>query len=351
MASNAREYVLKKMYIVNTVLILCHLGFAIIYHIYDMTVLFFTNFINIAICLMAFAALKKGELKKYVHSLFYELYAFMLLSILFLGWELGFQHYCISFTVAIFFCDFYLNKKETASIKTVAMGLFNMVLYLGLRIWTYFFPHIYTLENPTLEKAIFLTNSLLTFFFIIMYMYIYSSTVNKLENELRQRAERDHLTGLYNRRKMKQLLKSVILPDEGKTFAVAMLDVDYFKTINDTYGHDAGDEVLKQFATILKDFKNDRSNVSVCRWGGEEFLALYAYDNSPDAVVDEFETIRRTVENTPVRYEGITLHITITIGLAFYRDGMSRDELLKEVDTLLYNGKEAGRNRLTHSNL
>ncbi len=348
MTSNARDYVLKKMYLVNTVLILCHLGFAFIYNRHQMTVLFFANFVNIAICLLAFICLKKRALKGYVHLMFYELYAFMIASILFLGWELGFQHYCISFTVAIFFCDFYLNKKEVVSKKPIAMGIFNMLLYLSLRIWTYFFPHIYTFGNRALEKGIFIANSVLTFFFVLLYMYIYSTTVNKLENELRQRAERDHLTGLYNRRKMKQILKTVITPDSTEKIAVAMLDIDYFKNINDTYGHDAGDEVLKQFAAILKESKNDRSNFSVCRWGGEEFLALYTYDNSPDEVIKEFDSIRHTVENTAIRYEDITVRITVTIGLAFYRSGMSLEEFLKEVDSLLYAGKEAGRNRLTY---
>lgn len=349
MASDAREYVLKKMYIVNTVLILCHFGFAILYCCYNMTVLFFTNFVNISICLLAFINLKKRELKRYVHLLFYELYAFMTISILFLGWEYGFQHYCISFTVAVFFCDFYLNKNKSVSKKPIAMGLFNMMLYLGLRIWTYFFPHIYTFGSRSPEKGIFIANSVLTFFFVLLYMYIYSSTVNKLENELRQRAERDHLTGLYNRRKMKQLLNDTLIPEQHKSIAIAMLDIDYFKNINDTYGHDAGDEVLKLFSAILKAAKKDRDNFSVCRWGGEEFLALYTYDGSLEAVIKEFETIRKTVENTGIRYENQLIHITVTIGLTFYKSGMSRDELLKEVDTLLYTGKENGRNRLTYT--
>lgn len=348
MTANARNYVLKKMYLVNTVLILCHLGFALVYLRYHMTVLFCANFLNIALCLLAFICLKKRALKKYVHLLFYELYAFMIISILFLGWDLGFQHYCFSFTVAAFFCDFYLNQHKTTSKKTLAMGLFNLALYLALRIWTYFFPHIYTSGNPTLDKAIFFINSVLTFFYVTMYLYIYSSTVNKMEDELRQRAERDHLTGLYNRRKMKQILKATILPDTNQKFAIAMLDVDFFKSINDSYGHDAGDEVLKQFAAILKSQKNDRSNFSVCRWGGEEFLALYLYDSTPDAVTEEFEAIRRAVESSVVQYEDLTLRFTVTIGLTFYRKGMSRDELLKAADALLYEGKEAGRNRLMY---
>lgn len=286
MASDAKRYVLGKMYLVNTVLILCHLGFAYIYIHYQMTVLFFTNFINIGTCLLAFACLKKRMLQQYVHLLFYELYAFMILSIVFLGWTLGFQHYCISFTVAIFFCDFYLHKNETASKKTLAMGLFNMLLYLGLRLWTYFFPHIYSFGNPTLEKGIYILNSVLTFFFVLLYMFIYSSTVNKLENELRKRAERDHTP--------------------------------------------------------------DRNTFTVCRWGGEEFIVLYIYNGPRDEVINDFDSVRKEVENLSIPYEDKLINVTITIGLTFFRKGISLDDLLKEVDMLLYKGKEAGRNRLMH---
>ena len=348
MTPDAREYVLKKMYVVNTVLLLCHLGFALICAIHSMTILFFTNFINIAICLLAFICLKKRASKKYVHLLFYELYAFMIACILFLGWNYGFQHYCISFTVAIFFCDFYLNKSKQVSKRPIAMGIFNMLLYLGLRIWTYFFPHIYSFGNQALEKGIFIANSVLTFFFVLLYMYIYSSTVNKLENELRQRAERDHLTGLYNRRKMKLILKDALSSEKHDKIALAMLDIDYFKNVNDTYGHDAGDEVLKLFAALLKTAKKDRDDFSVCRWGGEEFLALYTFDDSRDAVIEEFEAIRKAVETTIIQFKDQTIPITVTIGLTFYKDGMSRDDLLKEADALLYEGKEAGRNRLIY---
>lgn len=179
-------------------------------------------------------------------------------------------------------------------------------------------------------------------------MYIYSSTVNKLENELRQRAERDHLTGLYNRRKMKLILKDTLSSENHDKIALAMLDIDYFKNVNDTYGHDAGDEVLKLFAALLKTAKKDRDDFSVCRWGGEEFLALYTYDDSRDAVIAEFEAIRKAVETTTIQYKDQTITITVTIGLTFYKNGMSSDELLKEADALLYEGKEAGRNRLTY---
>lgn len=349
MALSARKYVLNRVYIVNTVLLVCHLAFVVLYSLYDMYILSLANFVNIAICLLAFVALKKQKFRKYVHLLFYELYAFMIISIIFLGWEYSFQHSCMSFTVAIFFCDFYLNKDRSTSWRAAAMGVFNMLLYCGLRIWTYYFPHIYTIGNPTITKVIFVVHSMLTFFFIIMYMFMYSNTVNKLERELRDMAEKDPLTCLYNRRKMIQTLSSVIDSDPDYNVTLAMFDVDYFKQINDTYGHDAGDEVLKKLSDILANHNPDSSKFFISRWGGEEFLALYIHDLPHEAVIEEFDSLRQTIENFEIIYKNQTLKMTVTIGLAFYQNGASLEELLKEVDTHLYNGKEAGRNRLSYA--
>lgn len=279
--------------------------------------------------------------------MFYELYAFMIVSIIFLGWELGFQHYCLSFTVAIFFCDFYLNKTKSVSRKTVVMGAFNLLLYLGLRIWTYYYPYVYSCGNEKVERGIFIANSVLTFYFIIMYMFIYSNAVTKLENELRYTAERDPLTGLYNRRKMIQRLTAAIESPKSGKLAVAMFDVDFFKNINDTYGHDAGDEVLKKLAEILGKHNSDNDRYAVCRWGGEEFLAMYIHDSPREKVIEEFEAVRREIENAEILYEDKKIRITITIGLAFCTEGASFEELLRKVDLLLYEGKEAGRNRVS----
>ena len=79
MTAGAKEFVLRKMYFVNFVLIMCHLGFAFFYNFFDMSVLFFTNLINIGLCLLSFVFLHTTDFKKYVHLLFYELYIFMIL--------------------------------------------------------------------------------------------------------------------------------------------------------------------------------------------------------------------------------------------------------------------------------
>jgi diguanylate cyclase (GGDEF)-like protein len=162
-------------------------------------------------------------------------------------------------------------------------------------------------------------------------------------------AEKDPLTGLYNRRKMMGMLEQIIVPNCDKKILIAMFDVDYFKNVNDSYGHGAGDEVLRKLAVVLKNHHTNLSEYSVCRWGGEEFLAMCEYDGSKNDVIEDFEQIRREIEDFDIIYEGKKINVTITIGISFYKKEFSLDDFLKEVDTILYNGKEAGRNRVSYA--
>ncbi len=343
-----KKFVSQNIYIVNIVLILCHLVFSVIYKNFGMTILFYENLFSIALCLIAFVFLKKKLIRHYVYLAFIELYIFMIFSLFFLGWELGYQYYCISFTISAFFCDFYLNKREKLTKVSVSMAILNMFLYVGFRLWTYHHEPIYLFENKIVEHGIFVVNSILTFFFISLYMFVYAITVDKLKNELRYMAENDSLTGLYNRRKMMAILENLINFQCKKNIVVAMIDVDFFKKVNDTYGHDAGDEVLIKVAEIFKNYNFENTKCSVCRWGGEEFLIVNEYDCSEETVIANFEELRKTVENSVVTYGDKIIKITITMGVSFYQKGLSLDLTLKKADLLLYKGKESGRNRVSY---
>lgn len=96
--NTVRKFVSQNIYIVNIVLILCHLAFSVIYRNFSMTILFYENLFSIVLCVLAFIFLKKKLIKHYVYLVFIELYIFMIFSLFFLGWELGYQHYCISFS-------------------------------------------------------------------------------------------------------------------------------------------------------------------------------------------------------------------------------------------------------------
>ena len=158
----------------------------------------------------------------------------------------------------------------------------------------------------------------------------------------------DQLTGLYNRRYMtsqlRQLMKRSVLGHE--TLSVVMVDIDHFKDVNDTYGHEAGDDVLRELADRLRE--NVRPMDIVCRSGGEEFLIVMP-DTSGDLACAAAERIRRAVaaETFTIERNKEPLDVTLSAGVATTSGGNDTiADVLKRADTALYQAKTAGRNRV-----
>jgi two-component system cell cycle response regulator len=158
----------------------------------------------------------------------------------------------------------------------------------------------------------------------------------------------DALTGLHNRRYMETHLNSLVeqAASRGKPIAVLLLDIDYFKAINDTHGHDAGDDVLREFALRIR--KSIRNIDLACRYGGEEFvIVMPETDTGVAAMVGE--RLRRSIagEPFPVQQGMKLLNVTLSIGIAALNDaGDTAPALLKRADQALYRAKRDGRNRV-----
>jgi diguanylate cyclase (GGDEF)-like protein len=174
------------------------------------------------------------------------------------------------------------------------------------------------------------------------------------ERELSQMNDRllhismtDGLTGVDNRRALEQRLHEMFEHSLRlhEPVACVMCDIDHFKKVNDTYGHAAGDEVLKQFAQILKDEAREIDRVG--RYGGEEFLLLLP-GTVLDSAVTFAERVRQRVEEHTFSFEGGTLKRTVSLGVASWPHPRikGREEMLKAADDALYVAKEMGRNRV-----
>ncbi len=170
----------------------------------------------------------------------------------------------------------------------------------------------------------------------------------KLSKKLEQMARTDFLTGLLNRRSMMKKIseEKIRFKRTKKPFVLILIDIDNFKKINDIYGHDAGDIVLKEFSKVLKSSIREQDFVS--RWGGEEFLLLL-----PETDIEGGKTlaekIRKKIEETEIFIKNSkSIKITITLGLTVY-DSKEKEieEILKETDIALYIGKKEGKNRVT----
>lgn len=163
--------------------------------------------------------------------------------------------------------------------------------------------------------------------------------------EQRQKALLDPLTGLPNRAAWSERVEREMLEWQahGGHLAMAILDLDHFKRINDSYGHLAGDKVLKIVADQLR--KRLRSRDFIARFGGEEFVLLLP-QTSPAAAAQIAELLRATVEACPFHFKGERVVITTSIGLGAFRSGERGDQVLKRADAALYRAKESGRNRV-----
>jgi len=167
----------------------------------------------------------------------------------------------------------------------------------------------------------------------------------KMQKAVRILVERDPLTTLYNRRYGNAKLRNLANRSEktGEPFALAIGDIDFFKKVNDTYGHDAGDVILKFVSEELKLLMSGRG--AAVRWGGEEFLLMFE-NHTLGMAAEAIEGFLEKIRNSDIGYDGQVIHITMTMGLVPGENGIDLQKLIKQADEKLYYGKENGRNQL-----
>lgn len=181
--------------------------------------------------------------------------------------------------------------------------------------------------------------ALLIFAFYLRKQYV---NLKLRSNEYKVLSTTDPLTGALNRAGIIQEVGPVLAnTKERRHFSVMLFDIDHFKRVNDTRGHDAGDRILQAFARIIA--SNVRTQDSLGRWGGEEFI-LVCRNASAKAAVPIAETLRSAVANHLFEKDARPLHLTVSIGVASLREGETFEEVVKRADLALYKAKSNGRN-------
>ena len=163
---------------------------------------------------------------------------------------------------------------------------------------------------------------------------------------LREQAIRDPLTGLYNRRHMEETLERELrrAQRENGAMAVIMMDIDFFKRVNDTYGHQGGDVMLKALGSMVQRYV--RGEDSICRYGGEEFAIVMPAAGLKIAC-ERAEQIRQAFQELHVPFEGREIHTTLSLGVAAYpTHSPNSEDILLRADRALYAAKQNGRNRV-----
>lgn len=172
-------------------------------------------------------------------------------------------------------------------------------------------------------------------------------TINRANtySKVLQYATLDALTNLNNRRQFEVRLKQEIATTKRQKnpLCAMMIDIDFFKKVNDTYGHASGDAVLRTVASIIKEHLRESDIPS--RYGGEEFAVLLPYTHIEEAKIVG-ERLRKAVETTPIPIDKKNINVTISMGLAEFNVNETGEELFKRADSALYEAKEGGRNRV-----
>lgn len=236
-------------------------------------------------------------------------------------------------------------------LQGIKQGLISLALLMGFSIILFFIP-----DNPLSQadySNAFKIRFLATISTVTALSYIYEFSRKKsydklqtLSQEFEEASLSDFLTGLANRRHILRHIEheKEMYARQTRNFSTILCDIDHFKKINDNYGHDCGDIVLKNVADILKGSLRQIDTVS--RWGGEEFLIILPAVGREGAMVTA-ERLRQQIEEMKIQSNNNVVRLTMSFGVATWDNNHNNiDEFIKHADEALYRAKERGRNRV-----
>lgn len=291
---------------------------------------------------VAFAGTYKGRTNQVFVAIQVLSLSWIIVSIWMMGWDSGIQQFLLILLILALF-----SGHQRAPLKFLMAAA-----YLCMRIALYMYSVNSVCMYPLTRQETMILQTINSFaiyaeiaFLSVMFAKEAQAAERKLvayNKNIKEMAFRDQLTGLRNRRSMLELLQEMVRSGNSY-FCVAIADIDFFKKVNDTYGHEAGDEVLKKVASISRQYMKDKGYLA--RWGGEEFLFLFHSGNGDD-VMTELDMLRLKIQDMVVTYGQQNIQVTMTYGLVEYNEKMSFEENISLADKKLYSGKEAGRNRV-----
>lgn len=258
------------------------------------------------------------------------------------GWNIGVQHFLAVLLVFVFFSKYRHERAKAAYV----------VFLFGIRLFLYHYCRSHepvVIIDDTLNSAMQVINTFFIFLSLGLVAYLFSSSTQEMEGKLieynrklQKQASIDPLTGLYNRRRTMEYLEEVLGSTDAQ-ISICLCDIDHFKRVNDTYGHDVGDVVLRTISETFR--KKLPPDTFISRWGGEEFLLIFPRANGDEAVT-ALEILRQGIRE--LSFDGGTEQFTVSLTYGLVEHDFHSDitALLKEADEKLYAGKKSGRDRI-----
>ena len=329
---------------------LLHIFFSILFFIEGIEFLGIFNIFSAIMYFLFFLHYVKTNLVATIVLTVIEVSLHSTLCAYFIGWKGGFYVYPLSLIPVIYFVSINILRKEIYGHIIIGITVLNYQLtkiitnYRQIAEFEFIFDRI--------EEPLYTFNTVCASFIFIFLVYSFLTEMKNIQQDLENKndvlkniANIDQLTNISNRRHMNEKLKFIIQNFEknNEIFSIAICDIDNFKNINDTYGHNCGDIILKAIADILK-FNCQKFDIEVCRWGGEEFLILLKNSDLQKSK-KICEKILNDIRNYETRYNEEIVKVTMTFGIGeFNPTNNDIEQVLKIADINLYKGKKSTKN-------
>ena len=279
----------------------------------------------------------KSFLRYFVIGTYLEVLLHMTLAVIYTGWGNGFQITLIGMNILTFFAEYVGRSIRGKYVPAHPLCVLGMLAYISSFILSRKFGVVYPLPD-NISAILEISWGIIVFIIGIVCLQIFTLLSFHSARLLSNAAIKDKLTNLPNRYYVSKNEKDYL--NENRWIAIA--DIDNFKRINDTYGHNFGDYVLQTLANLMQSSIKD---TEVCRWGGEEFLII-GKGNNLDKAFNTLEKFRKEVEDYTFENDEASTKLTITIGFSQYNKGLSLNEWINTADKKLYAGKYSGKNKI-----
>ena len=299
---------------------------------------------GLLLCLLLLHATYHNKTKLAAYTFIFSLAIYTLLFAVSYGNDTSVYSFIYVQIVLVYVLDYISFFKK--NLYTIFLLAVRLAVFIYVRNQGALYPQ-QEQEELFLQMAHTIITSLLLMATSILSTQDFREMQKKLvsyNKKLRDIAGIDPLTGLRNRRsEIEQILEKIRKYQNGEVQAltIAIGDIDFFKRINDTYGHNCGDIVLRELADLFKTFM--RTKGDVCRWGGEEFLFIFNDINGDDASY-MLQELRAEIQKRGINFGQEVIHATMTFGVAEYDLRRSLEHNIEDADQELYIGKEKGRN-------
>lgn len=338
-----KPYVLKLTVLVNIIFLVWHATLLFVFGCEKVWPLACFNIFSLCVYVRTLFALRRHHTRGVIRMMYVELLLHMLISVICMGWDCGFQEYAFGILPIIMFGD-YIEDANRLRRSSIAMAVSVALCYLGLSIWSSTHAPFYAFETEAGTKLFGIINGSATMFAVSAYFLVFTHMALGFERGLIHDATYDSLTGLANRRVLYEYCKQIQQVDD---YCVFMIDVDNFKQINDTYGHDAGDRVLEKIGGLLTECKYKLENFLPVRWGGEEFVVVYCDTNlKREEKIRQMELVRQRIRELRVTVGNEEICFTATVGAATAGEDETIDGLIAVADSRMYYGKKHGKDCL-----